>query len=388
MRVYADNAATTKISPAALKAMNDAYEHQFANSSSLHHFGQEAKQLLDSCRIKILNDIGAIHHDYLIFTSGGSESDNQSMEIFKNEGIRLNKKHIISSKIEHHAILHSLNRLKKAGFEIELLNVDENGLIDPDDLERAIRKDTIGVSIMFANNEIGTVEPVKEIGQICREKGVLFHTDAVQGIGHAAIDVKAMNIDLLSASAHKFHGPKGTGFLYVNRNVLPSALILGGGQEYGYRAGTENVPAIAGMEVALSDAVDNLELNRKTTKEKADRIINELLNDPKVKLNGSRLLRLPGNISISVAGVDGDSLRYLLEADGIAVSAGSACNSRSKETSHVLKAIGLDENLAKSTVRISIDESITDAKIDYLIYSIKKSIDALTECESLIKQQS
>lgn len=385
MRVYADNAATTKISHSALKAMVDAYETCFANPSSLHRFGQEALSLLSSSRIKILNDIGGIHHDYLIFTSGGSESDNQAIEIFKSEGIKNNKKHIISSKIEHHAILHSLERLSREGFEIELLDVDENGLINPDDLKKAIRADTVGVSIMFANNEIGTIEPIKEFGRICREKGVLFHTDAVQAVGHLLIDVKDLNIDLLSASAHKFHGPKGIGFLYVNRNVVPASLIVGGGQEYGYRAGTENVPAIAGMERALSDAVTELDEKMKATKAKADKIINELLKIKEVKLNGDRVHRAPGNINISVKGVDGDSLRYLIEAEGIAVSAGSACNAKSKEPSHVLKAIGLDDAFAKSSVRISIDETLTDAELDYLIKGIENSIAALTESESLIK---
>lgn len=385
MRVYADNAATTKISHSALKAMVDAYETCFANPSSLHGFGQEALSLLSSSRIKILNDIGGIHHDYLIFTSGGSESDNQAIEIFKSEGVKNNKKHIISSKIEHHAILHSLERLSREGFEIELLDVDENGLINPDDLKKAIRADTVGVSIMFANNEIGTIEPIKEFGRICREKGVLFHTDAVQAVGHLLINVKDLNIDLLSASAHKFHGPKGIGFLYVNRNVVPASLIVGGGQEYGYRAGTENVPAIAGMERALSDAVTELDEKMKATKAKADKIINELLKIKEVKLNGDRVHRAPGNINISVKGVDGDSLRYLIEAEGIAVSAGSACNAKSKEPSHVLKAIGLDDAFAKSSVRISIDETLTDAELDYLIKGIENSIAALTESESLIK---
>lgn len=385
MRVYADNAATTKISPTALKAMVDAYETCFANPSSLHRFGQEALSLLSSSRIKILNDIGGIHHDYLIFTSGGSESDNQAIEIFKSEGLKNNKKHIISSKIEHHAILHSLERLSKEGFEIELLDVDENGLINPDDLKKAIRADTVGVSIMFANNEIGTIEPIKELGSICREKGVLFHTDAVQAVGHLSINVKDLNIDLLSASAHKFHGPKGTGFLYVNRNVVPASLIVGGGQEYGYRAGTENVPAIVGMERALSDAVTDLDEKMKVTKAKADKIINELLKIKDVKLNGDRVHRAPGNINISVKGVDGDSLRYLIEAEGIAVSAGSACNAKSKEPSHVLKAIGLDDELSKSSVRISIDETLSDAELDYLLKGIVECIKALTESESLIK---
>lgn len=385
MRVYADNAATTKISPSALKAMVDAYETCFANPSSLHRFGQEALSLLSSSRIKILNDIGGIHHDYLIFTSGGSESDNQAIEIFKSEGLKHNKKHIISSKIEHHAILHSLERLSKEGFEIELLDVDENGLINPDELKKAIRADTVGVSIMFANNEIGTIEPIKELGSICREKGVLFHTDAVQAVGHLLINVKDLNIDLLSASAHKFHGPKGTGFLYVNRNVVPASFIVGGGQEYGYRAGTENVPAIVGMERALSDAVTALDEKMKATKAKADKIINELLKNKAVKLNGDRVHRSPGNINFSVKGVDGDSLRYLIEAKGIAVSAGSACSAKSKEPSHVLKAIGLDDALAKSSVRISIDETLTDAELDYLLKGIVECIKALTESESLIK---
>lgn len=385
MRVYADNAATTKISPSALKAMVDAYETCFANPSSLHRFGQEALSLLSSSRIKILNDIGGIHHDYLIFTSGGSESDNQAIEIFKSEGLKNNKKHIISSKIEHHAILHSLERLSKEGFEIELLDVDENGLINPDELKKAIRADTVGVSIMFANNEIGTIEPIKELGSICKEKGVLFHTDAVQAVGHLLINVKDLNIDLLSASAHKFHGPKGTGFLYVNRNVVPASFIVGGGQEYGYRAGTENVPAIVGMERALSDAVAALDEKMKATKAKADKIINELLKNKAVKLNGDRVHRSPGNINFSVKGVDGDSLRYLIEAKGIAVSAGSACNAKSKEPSHVLKAIGLDDELSKSSVRISIDETLTDAELDYLLKGIVECIKALTESESLIR---
>lgn len=385
MRVYADNAATTKISPSALKVMVDVYQHQFGNPSSLHRFGQDALSLLNSSRIKIINDIGAIHHDYLIFTSGGSEADNQAIELFKREGIRTHKKHIISSKIEHHAILHSLERLANEGFEIELLDVDENGLINPESLKKAIRADTVGVSIMVSNNEIGTVEPIKEIGAICKDKGVLFHTDAVQAVGHLPIDVKDMHIDLLSASAHKFHGPKGIGFLYINRNVTPTSLIVGGGQEYGYRAGTENVPAIAAMETALTEAVTGLESKIKSTRAKADRIITELLKLKGVRLNGDRVHRAPGNINISVKGVNGDSLRYLIEAEGIAVSAGSACNSKSKAPSHVLKAIGLEDELAKSSIRISIDEALTEDELDYLIKGVTKSIRALTEGESLIK---
>jgi len=385
MRVYADNAATTKISPSALKVMVDAYQHQFGNPSSQHRFGQDALSLLNSSRIKIINDIGAIHHDYLIFTSGGSEADNQAIEIFKREGLRTHKKHIISSKIEHHAILHSLERLANEGFEIELLDVDENGLINPESLKKAIRADTVGVSIMFSNNEIGTVEPIEEIGAICKDKGVLFLTDAVQAVGHLPIDVKKLHIDLLSASAHKFHGPKGIGFLYINRNVTPTSLIVGGGQEYGYRAGTENVPAIAAMETALTEAVTGLESKIKSTRAKADRIITELLKLKGVKLNGDRVRRAPGNINISVKGVNGDSLRYLIEAEGIAVSAGSACNSKSKDPSHVLKAIGLEDELAKSSIRISIDETLTEDELDYLIKGVTKSIRALTEGESLIK---
>lgn len=385
MRVYADNAATTKISPSALKVMVDAYQHQFGNPSSQHRFGQDALSLLNSSRIKIINDIGAIHHDYLIFTSGGSEADNQAIEIFKREGLRTHKKHIISSKIEHHAILHSLERLANEGFEIELLDVDENGLINPESLKKAIRADTVGVSIMFSNNEIGTVEPIEEIGAICKDKGVLFLTDAVQAVGHLPIDVKKLHIDLLSASAHKFHGPKGIGFLYINRNVTPTSLIVGGGQEYGYRAGTENVPAIAAMEKALTEAVTGLESKIKSTRAKADRIITELLKLKGVKLNGDRVRRAPGNINISVKEVNGDSLRYLIEAEGIAVSAGSACNSKSKDPSHVLKAIGLEDELAKSSIRISIDETLTEDELDYLIKGVTKSIRALTEGESLIK---
>ncbi len=385
MRVYADNAATTKISPSALKVMVDAYQHQFGNPSSQHRFGQDALSLLNSSRIKIINDIGAIHHDYLIFTSGGSEADNQAIEIFKREGLRTHKKHIISSKIEHHAILHSLERLANEGFEIELLDVDKNGLINPESLKKAIRADTVGVSIMFSNNEIGNVEPIEEIGAICKDKGVLFLTDAVQAVGHLPIDVKKLHIDLLSASAHKFHGPKGIGFLYINRNVTPTSLIVGGGQEYGYRAGTENVPAIAAMETALTEAVTGLESKIKSTRAKADRIITELLKLKGVKLNGDRVRRAPGNINISVKGVNGDSLRYLIEAEGIAVSAGSACNSKSKDPSHVLKAIGLEDELAKSSIRISIDETLTEDELDYLIKGVTKSIRALTEGESLIK---
>ena len=281
--------------------------------------------------------------------------------------------------------MHSLERLANEGFEIELLDVDANGLVNPDDLKRAIRDDTVGVSIMFSNNEIGTIEPVKEIGAICKDKGVLFHTDAVQAVGHLPIDVKDMNIDLLSASAHKFHGPKGIGFLYVNRNVTPTSLIVGGGQEYGYRAGTENVPAIAAMETALTEAVTDLESKMKTVREKAVKIITELLKIKGVSLNGDRVQRAPGNINISVKGVDGDSLRYLIEAEGIAVSAGSACNSKSKDPSHVLKAIGLEDELAKSSIRVSIDETLTEDELDCLIKGVTKSIRALTESESLIK---
>ena len=376
MKIYADNAATTRMSRTAIEAMIPYMENVYGNPSSLYSIGQEAKEALEQAREEVA---AVIHADpkEILFTSGGSEADNQALRSAAEIGKRKGKKHIISSAFEHHAILHTLQRLEKEGFEVTLLPVHENGIVDVGELEAAIREDTCLVTIMTANNEIGTIQPVAEIGAVCKKRGVLFHTDAVQAVGHLPIDVKAMNIDMLSASAHKFHGPKGVGFLYARKGIALTNLIEGGAQEKGKRAGTENVPGIMAMAAALKEAAANLEKNADHQKVLRDRLIKGLLEIPHSALNGDAEKRLPGNANFCFEGIEGESLLLLLDDKGISASSGSACTSGSLDPSHVLLAIGRVHDVAHGSLRLSLGEEITEEEVDYLIRSVKEVVEYL-----------
>ena len=376
MRIYADNAATTKMSRTAIDTMIPYMEEGYGNPSSLYVLGQQAKEALDEARATIAAVINADPSE-ILFTSGGSEADNQAILSGAALGAKKGKKHIISTKFEHHAVLHTLNKLEKEGYEITLLDVHENGLVDPEELKEAIREDTALVTIMFANNEIGTIQPIRELGAICREKGVLFHTDAVQAVGHIPVDVKADNIDILSSSAHKYHGPKGVGFLYFKKGVRLQNLIEGGAQEKGRRAGTENVPGIMAMAAALKEASANLEQNRAHLTAARDRLIAGLSEIPHSALNGDREKRLPGNVNFCFEGIEGESLLLLLDDKGISASSGSACTSGSLDPSHVLLAIGRVHDVAHGSLRLSLGEDITDEEVDYLIQSTREVVEYL-----------
>ena len=374
--IYADNAATTKMSDAAIETMTRVIRENYGNPSSLYAFGQEAKEVLEQAREDIAKIIGADARE-IIFTSGGSEADNQALISAAKIGAMKGKKHIISSAFEHHAVLHTLKKLEKEGFEVTLLDVHENGIIKPEEVAAAIREDTILVTIMYANNEIGTIEDIKGIGAVCREKGVIFHTDAVQAIGHLPINVQEQNIDMLSASAHKFHGPKGVGFLYVKKGIKVSNLIEGGAQEKGKRAGTENVPGIAAMATALAESVNNIEKNTARLTAVRDRIIKGLKEIPHSAINGDEVSRLPSNINFCFEGIEGESLLLLLDDKGIAASSGSACTSGSLDPSHVLLAIGRVHDVAHGSLRLSIGEDITDDEADYIVKSVKEVVEYL-----------
>ena len=378
MKIYADNAATTKLTKTALSAMLPYLEESYGNPSSPYSFGMEAKEAIENARVKIANVLGCTPKE-ITFTSGGSESDNQAIISAANLGAKVGKKHIISSVFEHHAVLHTLEKLHKEGFEITLLDVSENGIISPEQVASAIRQDTCLVTIMFANNEIGTVEPIFEIGKICKEKGVLFHTDAVQAAGHLHINVAEQNIDLLSLSAHKFGGPKGAGILYAKRGVLLSNLIEGGGQERGKRAGTENVPAIVGMAAALEEANENIDKNAEKSLKIRNKIIVGLSEIPHSALNGDRIKRLPGNINFCFEGIEGESLIYLLDNKGICASSGSACTSGSLDPSHVLLAIGRDRDIARGSLRLTISPETTEEEADYIVNTVKDTVEKLRE---------
>jgi len=374
--IYADNAATTKMSDAAIETMTKVIRENYGNPSSLYAFGQEAKEVLEQAREDIAKIIGADARE-IIFTSGGSEADNQALISAAKIGAMKGKKHIISSAFEHHAVLHTLKKLEKEGFEVTFLDVHENGIIKPEEVAAAIREDTILVTIMYANNEIGTIEDIKGIGAVCREKGVIFHTDAVQAVGHLPINVQEQNIDMLSASAHKFHGPKGVGFLYVKKGIKVSNLIEGGAQEKGKRAGTENVPGIAAMATALAESVNNIEKNTARLTAVRDRIIKGLKEIPHSAINGDETSRLPGNINFCFEGIEGESLLLLLDDKGIAASSGSACTSGSLDPSHVLLAIGRVHDVAHGSLRLSIGEDITDDEADYIVKSVKEVVEYL-----------
>ena len=374
--IYADNAATTRMSEAAIDRMTSVMQETYGNPSSLYSVGQQAKEVLEEARAEVAAVIGADPRE-IYFTSGGSEADNQAIWSAALLGRKNGKKHIISTAFEHHAVLHTLNRLEKEGFEVTLLDVHENGLIVPEELEAAIREDTCLVTVMTANNEIGTIQPVREIGCICRSHGILFHTDAVQAVGHIPINVKKDNIDMLSASAHKFHGPKGVGFLYVKKGIPLTNLIEGGAQERGKRAGTENVPGIAALAAALQEANAKMADTAAHLQKERDRLIAGLQEIPHSALNGDAEQRLPGNVNFCFEGIEGESLLLLLDDKGIQASSGSACTSGSLDPSHVLLAIGRVHDVAHGSLRLSLGEDITDEEVDYIIRSVKEVVEYL-----------
>ena len=374
MRVYADNAATTYMSETAMNTLVDCLKNYNSNPNSLHTEGQITAEKLAESREKVAKAINAANPNEIYFTSGGSEADNQALlsaaRVLKDKG----KKHLVSLNIEHHAILHTLKKLEKEGFEVTLLAPESNGIVDVNKVRDAIREDTALVSIMFANNEMGAIQPIPEIGAICKEKGVLFHTDAVQAAAHLPIDVQAMNIDMLSMSAHKFHGPKGVGVLYARNGIRLVNVIEGGAQERGKRAGTCNVPGDAALAAALEEGVANMEANAKKTAALRDRLIQGLSDIPHSKLNGDPVKRLPGNVNYSFEGVEGESLLLALDEEGIRCSSGSACTSESLDPSHVLMGMGVPVEAAHGSLRFSLNEEKTEEEVDYIIEKVHEIV--------------
>lgn len=373
MIIYADNAATTRMSQTAIDTMTDCMKNLFGNPSSLYKIGQNAKERLESAREEIAKIINAEPRE-IIFTSGGSEADNQAILSAANIGKKKGKTHIVSTAFEHHAVLHTLKKLENLGFEITLLPVHSNGVVDVKELEAAIRDDTCLVTVMTVNNEIGTIQPVAEIGAVCKKHGVLFHTDAVQAVGHLPVDVKAQNIDMLSASAHKFHGPKGVGFLYARKGIILSNLIEGGAQERGKRAGTENVAGIAAMAAALTESAANMEKDKANLTKVRDYLIKGLSEIPHSALNGDEKQRIYSNVNFSFEGIEGESLLILLDMKGISASSGSACTSGALDPSHVLLSIGRIHDVAHGSLRLSLEENATLEQADYIIESVKEVV--------------
>ena len=386
MRVYADNAATTKMSETAIKAMDDAIQNYWGNPSSLHSIGQSAAEALQKAREDIAEVLGCTARE-IYFTSGGSEADNQAIISAARIGAKKGKKHIISTAFEHHAVLHTLKKLEKEGFEVELLDVSKNANITPEQVKNAIRDNTCLVTVMFANNEIGSILPIAEIGAICREKGILFHTDAVQAAGHLHINVAEQNIDMLSLSAHKFHGPKGVGVLYAKKGIPLTVLIEGGAQERGKRAGTENLPAIISMAAALKEADANLDVNAAGMSRLRDKLIDGLSKIEHSALNGTRENRLPGNVNFIFEGIEGESLLLLLDDRGICASSGSACTSGSLDPSHVLLAIGRPHEIAHGSLRLSLSEWTTEEEIDYMLEQIPVVVKYLRNMSPLWREK-
>ena len=366
MFVYADNAATTCVSKTALDAMMPYLTEQYGNPSSLYAFAQNSKEALENARKTVADIIGAQPKE-IYFTSGGSEADNQAIVSMAKVGALKGKKHLISTKFEHHAVLHTLKKLEKEGFEVTLLDVHEDGVVRLEDLEAAVREDTALVTIMFANNEIGTVQPIKEIGEFCRARKIPFHTDAVQAAGHMPINVQEMNIDLLSMSGHKFHAPKGVGVLYAKTGMPLFNIIEGGAQERGKRAGTENIPGIVALAAALKESVDNMEANTAKIIPMRDKLFAELRKIPHSKINGSLEHHVPGTVNMCFEGIEGESLLLLLDAKGVCASSGSACTSGSLDPSHVLLSLGLPHEVAHGSLRLSIGEYNTMEEIDHII---------------------
>lgn len=376
MRIYADNAATTKMSRGAVQTMLPYMDEIYGNPSSLHTEGQKAAEALASARERIAKLLNCEAGE-ITFTSGGSEADNQAIISAARLGEKKGKKHIVSTAFEHHAVLHTLEKLEKEGFEVTLLDVHENGIVFPKQVEGAIREDTCLVTVMYANNEIGSVQPVKEIGEICNRRGVIFHTDAVQAAGHIHIDVREQNIDMLSLSAHKFHGPKGVGLLYSRRGIPLSNIIEGGAQERGRRGGTENLPAIMGMTVAFEEACFHLDENSEKIKKLRDRLIEGLSQIPHSVLNGDKTRRLSGNVHFCFEGIEGESLLLLLDDKGICASSGSACTSGSLDPSHVLLAIGRPHEIAHGSLRLTLSGENTEEETEYIIEAVKDSVEYL-----------
>ena len=381
--IYADNAATTALSPMVLEKMMPYLTKVYGNPSSLYGIGQEAKNAVETARQNIAKNLGAKSANEIYFTSGGSESDNWALKGICQRLKAKGKKHIITSKFEHHAILHTCKALEKEGFEVTYLDVYEDGIVKPEDVANAIREDTAIVSIMYANNEIGTIQPIAEIGKICREKKVLFHTDAVQAAGYVKINVEEQNIDLLSMTAHKIHGPKGCGLLYIRKGILINNLIEGGAQERNKRAGTENIAGIVGLDAALQHAVDTIDERTERLKVLRDKLIDGLLEIPKSRLNGSREKRLPNNVNMCFEGIEGESLLLRLEMNGMSASSGSACTSGSLDPSHVLLALGLPHEVAHGSTRMTFDESTTEEDIDYILEVVPKIVKLLRDMSPL-----
>ena len=384
MTIYTDNAATTKMSDTALAAMLPCLQDNYGNPSSLHTVGQRAAEALQGARETVARCLGCDPKE-IIFTSGGSEADNQAIISAARLGALKGKKHIISTAFEHHTVLHTLKKLEKEGFEVELLPVGTTGTITPEQVAAAIRPDTALVTIMYANNEIGSILPIAEIGAVCREKGVIFHTDAVQAAGHLHIDVKAQNIDMLSLSGHKFHGPKGSGVLYVRKGIPLVNIIEGGAQERGKRAGTENLPAIVGMAAALQEACDHIDDNAAKVSALRDKLISGLSKIPHSALNGDPVHRLPGNVNFCFEGIEGESLLLLLDAKGICASSGSACTSGSLDPSHVLLAIGRPHEVAHGSLRLSLCEWNTEEEVDIILREVPRIVEYLRNMSPMWK---
>ena len=384
MRVYADNAATTKVSQAALDAMMPYFTEVYGNPSSLHTFGQEAKEALENARERIAGHLGCQSRE-IYFTSGGTEADNMAIRTAAALGARKNKRHIISTAFEHHAVLHTLKKLEKEGFEVTLLDVADTHNITADQVRDAIREDTCLVTTMFANNEIGSVLPIAEIGAVCKEAGVIFHTDAVQAVGHLPIHVKDMSIDMLSLSGHKFHGPRGVGVLYIRRGIAPANIIEGGGQERGKRPGTENLPGIMGMAAALDEAMAHLEEHTVKVTALRDKLIAGLSKIPHSVLNGDAVNRLPGNVSFCFEGIEGEALLLLLDAKGVAASSGSACTSGSLDPSHVLLAIGRPHEIAHGSLRLSLCHENTEEEMDHILTAVPQVVEYLRKMSPVWK---
>ena len=384
MQVYADNAATTRMSDKAVAAMTPYFQQFYGNPSSLHTVGQQAAEALADARRRVADCLGCSFKE-ITFTSGGSEADNQAIVSAARIGERKGKKHIISTAFEHHAVLHTLKKLEKEGFDVELLPVGTTGTITPEQVAAAIRPDTALVTIMYANNEIGSILPIAEIGAVCREKGVIFHTDAVQAAGHLHIDVKAQNIDMLSLSSHKFHGPKGSGVLYARKGIPLVNIIEGGAQERGKRAGTENLPAIVGMAAALQEACDHIDENAAKVSALRDKLISGLSKIPHSALNGDPVHRLPGNVNFCFEGIEGESLLLLLDAKGICASSGSACTSGSLDPSHVLLAIGRPHEVAHGSLRLSLCEWNTEEEVDIILQEVPRIVEYLRNISPMWK---
>lgn len=381
-KIYLDNAATTSLKSEVLEEMMPILKENYGNPSSIYSIGRNARKEVEKSRQTVAEILGANPNE-IFFTSGGTESDNWAIRGVAFAQLRKGKNHIITSKIEHHAVLHTVKELEKEGFEATYLDVDKNGFVNPEDVKAAITEKTALVTVMYANNEIGTIQKISEIGKVCHEKGVIFHTDAVQAVGHLEINVKEQNIDLLSLSGHKFHGPKGVGALYVKKGVRILNLMQGGAQESNKRPGTENVAGIVGLAKALEISMQNRQEKNKDLEKKRDFLITELLKIKRSRLNGDRTERLPGNVNISFEGIEGESLLLLLDAAGICASSGSACTSGSLDPSHVLLAIGLVHEVAHGSLRLSLDESTTMEELEYTVSEVKKVVERLRSMSPL-----